>query len=293
MVHSGAGEEEAIVPEEIQGEEDTDLDRPSRNACTLPVFPGISPRLRLTASTIVTELLKGKPKTAPGARTHQHNPFKERMGLGVYLADPTSPRIIHQTPASVCIHDMFPKATVHTLLLPRSSSHHLLHPFDALEDGEFLAQVRRDAEVLKGLAARELQRLLGKGSRSEARRQAVLDGEAAEDDGQLPPGRDWSKEIVVGIHAVPSMSHLHVHVLSRDMHSPSLKHRKHYNSFTTPFLVNLDDFPLAADDPRRRTKDEAYLNWDLRCWRCGTNFGNRFKELKEHLETEFEGWRRE
>jgi aprataxin len=226
------------------------------------------------------------------------NPFKDRSGLGVYLSDPTSPRIIHQTPFAVCINDKFPKATVHTLLLPRSASHNLLHPFDALDDADFLAELRREVDVLRGLAARELQRVLGRESRSEAARQAVLDGDVDADEeegggGKLPAGRDWSKEIIAGVHAVPSMSHLHVHVLSRDMHSDALKHRKHYNSFATPFLVSLDDFPLGDDDPRRRTREEAYLRWDLRCWRCGRNFANRFKELKAHLETEFEEWRRE
>lgn len=238
--------------------------------------------------------MKPKPKPSPSPQTSRGNPFRDRMGLGAYLSDPSSHRVIHSTPFSVCINDKFPKATVHTLLLPRSDAHNLMHPFDALDDAEFLAAVRREVDVLKGLAAGELQRLLGRGSAAEAKRQAVLDGEMeGEDDGELPSGRDWSKEIIAGVHAVPSMSHLHIHVLSRDMHSPSLKHRKHYNSFTTPFLVNLDDFPLPRDDPRRRTREEAYLRWDMRCWRCGRNFGNKFKELKAHLETEFDEWRRE
>lgn len=228
------------------------------------------------------------------------NPFKDRAGLGVYLSDPTSPRIIRQTPFAVCIRDKFPKATVHTLLLPRSAAHNLRHPFDALADADFLAALRREVDVLRGLAAGELQRVLGRESRSEAARQAVLDGEVDDADGEgggkggkLPAGRDWAKEIIAGVHAVPSMAHLHVHVLSRDMHSDALRHRKHYNSFATPFLVPLDDFPLGDDDPRRRTREEAYLRRDLRCWRCGRDFGNRFKELKAHLETEFEEWRRE
>lgn len=278
MAHSRPGdEEEAITKEEMQGGEPDA--QSSRNA--------------------FTELMKRKLKpAAAGPQTSRGgNPFKDRMGLGVYLADSSNSRIIHQTESAVCIHDLFPKATVHTLLLPRSREHNLVHPFDAFEDADFLAEVRREAAMLKALAARELQRVLGRESRTEARRQAVLDGEADPDQGsgggELPPGRDWEREMVVGVHAVPSMSHLHVHVLSRDMHSPSLKHRKHYNSFTTPFLVSLDDFPLAADDPRRRTKEEAYLHWDLRCWRCGRNFGNKFKELKAHLELEFDEWKRE
>lgn len=106
----------------------------------------------------------------------------------------------------------------------------------------------------------------------------------------LPKGRDWSKEVKVGVHAHPSMNHLHIHVLSVDRFSECMKHRKHYNSFATDFFVPLEDFPLAEDDVRRK---QEYLNQDLKCWRCGKNFGNKFARLKEHLAEEFEEWRKE
>ncbi|CAG9943239.1 unnamed protein product [Clonostachys rosea f. rosea IK726] len=197
----------------------------------------------------VTELMRPKPKAAP-AQDHSPSsfsrgghPFKDRMGLGAYLADPSSfpsSRVIYHTPDFVVINDLFPKSTIHTLLLPRSPKHNLMHPFDALEDADFRAKVVAETGRLK-----------------------------------------------------PSMSHLHVHVLSRDMHSPKVKHRKHYNSFNTPFLVDVADFPLGLDDPRRQTKEAGYLHRDLRCWRCGRNFGNRFKQLKDHLEEEFDEWSQE
>jgi aprataxin len=250
-----------------------------------------------------------KPKAKASApspqRSHGGNPFKDRMGLGAYIADPESfpsSRVIYHTPDFVAIRDKFPKATVHTLLLPRSPAQTLRHPFEAFgdDDAAFLAAVRAEVAKLKRLAAAELRRLVGGESRSDARRRAALDGDAdpppgaGEEDGDgLPPGRDWEAEILVGVHAVPSMSHLHIHVLSRDMCSPAMRHRKHYNSFTTPFLVDVADFPLPADDPRRATKEAGYLRRDLRCWRCGRNFGPKFKQLKEHLDEEMEAWRRE
>ena len=245
---------------------------------------------------------KPKSKVTAEASSPSHswsrggNPFKDRMGLGAYIEDPASfpaSRVIYHTPDFVAIHDKFPKATVHTLLLPRSAKNNLLHPFDALADDDFRADVVAETHRLKDLAAAELRRLLGRESKADAERQAVLDGSVEPMDGSLPEGRDWSKDIMVGVHAVPSMSHLHVHILSRDMHSPALKHRKHYNSFNTPFFVPLEDFPLAADDPRRRTRDEQYLQWGMRCWRCGRDFGRRFKLLKEHLEEEFTVWKKE
>lgn len=275
----------------------------------------------------------------PSSKPHPFN--KNRMALGAYIDSPESfpPSIvIYHTADFVVIHDKFPKATVHTLLLPRSPRHRLLHPFEALQDVEFLGKVQAEVDKLKVLAAGELQRKLGRFSRSDARREAVLNGEAepeeddetARDRGsirqqqqrdqdvgeegeegeeeethtrgkettkepRLPQGRDWLAEIRCGVHAVPSMGHMHVHVFSRDMHSPCLKHRKHYNSFNTPFLVDIAEFPLAREDIRRGrgTREESFMKRDLVCWRCGRNFGNRFKELKGHLEDEFEEWKRE
>lgn len=241
---------------------------------------------------------KSKATTKPNTNINT-NAFPGRSGLGAYIANPTAfpaSRVIFHTPTSVAIHDMFPKATVHTLLLPRSELHNELHPFEAFDDPAFLAQIRTEAARLKELAAKELQRLLGRYSRTEAKRNAVLDGEAepdfdAEGNPVLPAGRDWLSEMLVGVHSVPSMNHLHVHVLSRDMHSEKMKHRKHYLSFTTEFFVPLEDFPLSEDDERRHQS-----NWPERpmlCFRCERNFGNKFKDLNHHLEAEFEAWKKE
>ena len=112
--------------------------------------------------------------------------------------------------------------------------------------------------------------------------------------GDLPPGRDWSKSIISGVHLSPSMNHLHIHILSTDRFSPCMKHRKHYNSFNTPFLIPVEDFPLGEGDERlKKGVGRTYLESELRCWRCGKGFGNRFARLKEHLEEEFDKWKRE
>ncbi len=111
---------------------------------------------------------------------------------------------------------------------------------------------------------------------------------------ELPAGRDFVKELRVGVHAHPSMNHLHVHIISPDMSSDSMKHRKHYNSFNTDFFIPLEDFPLAEDDIRREVPyQNANLSRDYKCWRCGSMFENKFKELKEHLTTEFIEWQKE
>jgi aprataxin len=200
--------------------------------------------------------------------------------------------VLRVTPHTVLIKDAFPKATVHLLLLPRSPEHHLLHPHTALADAEFLKVLREEAASAADLAAAELGRLLGAGSKGmQERNDAMGKGVGF---GELPAGRDWRREIRVGVHAHPSMAHLHVHVISRDMHSERVKHRKHYNSFNTPFFVPLEDYPLKEGDERLETGfQNANLGRDLVCWRCGKGFGNRFAELKRHLEGEFEEWKRE
>lgn len=47
-------------------------------------------------------------------------------------------------------------------------------------------------------------------------------------------------EFKIGYHAKPSMQRLHLHVISRDFHSPCLKTKKHWNSFNTPFLLSTE-----------------------------------------------------
>ena len=230
-----------------------------------------------------------KTTTIPGKPTAI---FPGRDGLGAYIASPSSfpsSRVIYYNDNLVAIHDMFPKSSIHLLLIPRDEAYTRLHPFEAFEDAGFLTKVKEEAQNVKTLAAAELRRMFGGQSTLErARREAMDRG-----DEELPRGRDWGKEIMVGVHAHPSMSHLHIHVISKDRISECMKHRKHYNSFATPFLVPLEDFPLADRDVRRHPGKEGYLEEDLRCWRCGKGFGNSFKKLKSHLEEEFGAWKRE
>ena len=142
---------------------------------------------------------------------------------------------------------------------------------------------------LRVLAAKELKRRFGNYSAREKAREAAI--EADKDESEWPGGRDWEKDIISGIHAGPSMNHLHVHVMSVDRQSECMRHRKHYNSFSTPFLIDVNDFPLKEHDPRLHPGREGYLYRDLVCWRCGKNFGNRFSRLKKHLEEEFQTWK--
>ncbi|KAJ5894060.1 Aprataxin-like protein [Penicillium taxi] len=249
-----------------------------------------------------TELLSSrnkKPQHATESSLRSHAPkgstsnFRACEGLGAYIAKPESypsDIVIYHNQEFVAIHDMFPKSSLHLLLLPRDETKTRLHPFDAFEDADFLAKTKTEVQKLRTLAAGELRRKFGKESVQEQARQAALSADSPPDE--LPHGRDWDKEIVCGVHAVPSMSHLHVHVMSVDRYSERLKHRKHYNSFATKFFIPIEDFPLAKDDVRRNPGKEGYLKQDFVCWRCGKGFGNKFVELKAHLEQEYNDWKK-
>lgn len=196
-----------------------------------------------------------------------------RYGLGEYLIDPANhPNVLGFNNDFVVIKDRYPKATIHLLILPRDPVKQRQHPAEAFQDTAFLCKLKEEARKWRALAGKELARTICPPT--------------------VPiPDRDWGAEIKVGIHSVPSMYHLHIHVISRDMHSQCLLHNKHYNSFNTPFFAELDEFPLTEEEVDARSK--KWHKGDLICWRCERNFENKFTAIKKHLETEFEEWKEE
>jgi aprataxin len=232
--------------------------------------------------------------TKPPAAKTLRRFFDGRDGLGAYLSDPSSfpPSIvIYHTPRFVVVNDRYPKSSVHVLILPRDPSKSLLHPYTAFEDPSFRADVLAEVAKVKTLVSKELRRLYGRFSALDKAREEAMEADPPPDE--LPRGRDWEKEVISGVHAHPSMNHLHIHILSVDRSSVCLKHRKHYNSFATPFLVPVEDLPLEKGDPRWHPERGGYLGRSLKCWRCGRDFGNKFQRLKEHLDEEFEEWKKE
>ncbi|TLD13781.1 uncharacterized protein PgNI_03304 [Pyricularia grisea] len=220
--------------------------------------------------------------------------YRGRDALGMYIEDPDAfppfRNVIYYNDDFVAIRDIYPKSSVHLLLLPRSEAVSKLHPVEALStNAEFLAKVREEAVVLKRIVASELRRMYGEESATEAERtKALLDPDSVE---ELPEGRDWEKGIKVGVHATPSMNHLHIHFMSPDNVGGNMKKGHHYLSFNTGFLVRLEDFPLAKTDPRRHGGHE-FMKLPLACWRCQKPFPS-FSQLKSHLLQEFEEWKKE
>ncbi|RMD41940.1 hypothetical protein DV735_g3177, partial [Chaetothyriales sp. CBS 134920] len=237
---------------------------------------------------------RSRPPPQQPKPVRNSNPHDPGNGLLAYIQEPEKYpfAVIRATDHSVLIRDAYPKSLVHLLLLPRDPTKYNLHPHDAFADSAFLALVRSETEAAVRLAASELSRLLSPVSRTSQARITAMN--APDPPAELPPGRDFAGELKVGIHAHPSMNQLHIHIISPDMSSDTMRHRKHYNSFNTGFFIPLADFPLHDYDPRKQVKyQNDNLKQDFRCWRCGRMFGNKFKELKEHLKGELDEWKRE
>jgi len=186
------------------------------------------------------------------------------------------------------IRDLFPKSTVHFLLLPRNPKFYRIHPFQAFKDAEFLESARKEVENAAQIAADELCRKIGSNSKSQRERtEAML---ADEPPDPLPPGRDWKKDLKVGVHSLPSMNHLHIHIMSKDNVNDCMTTNHHYNCNNTPFFAHLDEFPLAETDPRWNIEEGRYTKDNVKCWRCGKDFERKFKRLKGHLVDELDEW---
>ncbi|KAL2131281.1 hypothetical protein VTI74DRAFT_5312 [Chaetomium olivicolor] len=142
------------------------------------------------------------------------------------------------------------QVTIH-LLPPRSPTHYFQHPHTAFADPVFLATIRSEAASAAQRAAAELARQLGSFSAINRARNKATDCVVL--FSELPLGQDHPRAIRVGTHAHLSMGHLYVHIFSRDSRSERGKDTKHYNSFHTPFLVLLAEYPLAEDDVRWET----------------------------------------
>jgi len=93
----------------------------------------------------------------------------------------------------------------------------------------------------------------------------------------------------LGFHAMPSMSHLHMHVVSQDFDSPCLKRKEHWNSFTTDFFRDVD---VVLKELKETGKVEimnkgycdAMMKQPLRCHICKKDAEfPTLPKLKEHL----------
>lgn len=220
--------------------------------------------------------LSPQSSSPPKKRKQEFTSFRD--ALAIYINDPklhlNDKTIIRYTDTTTLIYDKFPKSSIHLLLLPRILEISTLHPFKVLCPNistfkdDYYNLLKPAVDEAKGVALTLLQRKFNR--------------------------KFVGSDIKAGIHACPSLSNLHIHIISVDNYSPSLKNRKHYNSFNTDFFVLFEDLKDLKVSDKRINEEELYsqqlLKKDLICWRCGGNFANQFRKLDAHLAEEFKAW---
>ncbi|KZT09487.1 HIT-like protein [Laetiporus sulphureus 93-53] len=179
---------------------------------------------------------------------------------------------------TITIFDAFPKSIFHLLVLPR-----VLPPFTVFE----LTNLRTLLKCDKARAKDLLDRL----NETAKTARAMI-----EEEMMKRYGFKWG--IWTGFHAVSSMEHLHLHVISSDLCSASMKVKKHYNSFNPKlgFFLPLDDIRswfdaepsyFAMMSQLKPSQYEPLLKEPLVCWRCDKEQKN-MPTLKTHLQEEWD-----
>ena len=170
----------------------------------------------------------------------------------------------------VIIRDLYPKAQHHYLTMPRN-----------LPTASTILQLRREhLDVVQHLKQLSLDKI------------PILSSNKNELDGK----QKCKPAVKMGFHAVPSAVPLHLHIISWDLQSPSLKTKIHWNSFTTDFFVPIDKVIRDLDESGRVQlgcdDDEAAIveymtqlekTTSLRCHICHQLQPNMPK-LKAHIE---------
>ncbi|CAK7897303.1 aprataxin-like protein [[Candida] anglica] len=226
-----------------------------------------------------------------------------RDALQSYLDAPEkhSNAVLFQDENVVIIKDLYPKASRHYLILPKKHTH--VHPMEVFEKyPEFY-------NIIKPYIQMAIDILVD----------SLIEEGIIEDD-KLKKLQFANQYIKAGIHMVPSLRNLHIHVITKDFYSPRLKNKKHYNSFNTNFfcefkslspkknIEELDDTDYSTDSdievieqknlPKKISVESSLsndskidphdlLNSPLICSYCGKAFANKFAALKSHLAIEY------
>ncbi|KAI9218359.1 HIT-like domain-containing protein [Blastocladiella britannica] len=191
------------------------------------------------------------------------------QALVPYIEHPETydPSIVrHFDAATVTIADQYPKATAHYLVMPRNQNPDIQHTWPLASVASLDPNSEGDMAVLAAL---------------EDRCKAL----EAELRIEHPTFR-----FRTGVHAVPSMTHLHVHVISQDFVSDRLKRKDHWLAFTTDFFVPLRR--VAAELRAGRRVAMVHEDYDkklaakgakIQCHECRDRSYPSMPALKRHL----------
>ncbi|KAH9484331.1 Aprataxin [Psilocybe cubensis] len=192
----------------------------------------------------------------------------------------SSSLLYKHSPKNIIIFDAFPKSVFHFLILPRVQE-----------------------PKLNTATLHSLRTLLGAGDREQAKEVVTAMAEEAkalkeeiQEEMMQRFGFKW--DVWTGFHGAPSMHHMHLHVISADLISEKMKHKKHYNSFHPKlgFFLHIDDvlswFDAVPSFYSNLIKDfkpskyEPILKESLRCFHCNEEMKN-MPTLKAHLQEEW------
>ncbi|XP_029356276.1 aprataxin isoform X3 [Echeneis naucrates] len=188
-------------------------------------------------------------KMKPGQQLYIETVGHWSQGLKSSMHDPKMQ--VYKDDRVVVIKDKYPKARYHWLVLP----------WQSIPSLKALREEHRDlVKHMQQVADQMVQ--------------------------QCP---DASSRFRTGYHAIPSMSHVHLHVISQDFDSPCLKNKKHWNSFTTDYFIESQDIIQMLETNGRVTVKEGsseLLKLPLRCHMCHKELLT-IPTLKEHLKSHF------
>ncbi|SJX62889.1 uncharacterized protein SRS1_13716 [Sporisorium reilianum f. sp. reilianum] len=211
---------------------------------------------------------------------------------------PSDDKVLFYDEHTITIYDKFAKAQYHFLVLPRipfkasSSKPQRGIPSLSASNGKLnfgatssntvpASHMRSISTTLASPYASEVLRAVRKASDDVIQH--------IRNDMLEKYGVTWDVERV--FHAVPSMEHLHLHVVSMDLVSDRLKHKKHFLSFhpSVGFALRLDDVDQWFEQgtkslPKSEQAYEQLLKGPLVSHHTGRAF-RFFPELKAHLES--------
>ncbi|KAI1795846.1 HIT-like domain-containing protein [Ganoderma leucocontextum] len=193
---------------------------------------------------------------------------------------PPTVKLCHSD-ASVTIFDKYPKAFFHFILIP-----FIRAPLTAAN--------LRDLRSLLQLPREQAKALLQTIRRDALQAKALVEAEMVEQY-----GCKWG--IQLGFHSVPSLEHLHLHIISTDFRGEYMRSKKHLNSFhpTLGFFIHLDDvlswfgpdieptwFAMRSDIDKK--EHEKLLKEDMTCpGHCDQLF-KTMPKVREHMRGVFD-----
>lgn len=210
--------------------------------------------------------------------------------LNKYVLNPQwySNEVVYFDHHVVIAKDSRPKAKAHYLVMPRDPRISNLHPYQALSDESVVKMLEPYVQRARIYAANQLRILKHCKGKEQVRKLAQL---SFPDNGSSCDELDLNY-IWAGCHAIPSMAALHVHVISSDFVGDALENVHRYLVFTTPFFTRFGVPPehsFMNDELRAIMYKASYDDVPI-CVHCGKVMKSDIKEIKAHLDIEFQAW---